>query len=1687
MSRARPGAALIVGASLLVTPIHSQAQVCADRSNIIVYYAVDRSGSMAGTRQVAASNFSVALLDQLNATGFLEAAGGFSFSDCVVGENLITTNISSIRAELAAVATASTSLHCWGGTHTVVYDAIIAGAGVIYAQPASKTRLYVVLTDGEHSGTTTTPAMAAAALPAGVASELILIANPGDPGHAGLQAIAAAAGAHVQVRATTSLNALVSGIVNRTCRNFRPTASFSMSDSDLRLGHEGFTITFNGSGSSDIDGSISSFQWRLTRPDGSTVDLTGPTHTVTFNDSQLPGENWSARLTVRDNDGATHDLTQTFQVRGSPPDVVIAGATAIDVLQPLNVSVAPTTDVDGGNLTFSWDIVSSPAGSTHAPQSNFSTAASIPPIATVESDIGTFVFRVTATDNEGNTDTDEHTVEVRNLPPEIDLVGDADIDVGDTITAETSIVDDDDGGQLSFSWDILQSPDPAGIPPQTGYFGGTGTAGSRLTIPTTGLHAGTWIFRLTVTDNDGAPNSSVSDELTVLVDAPPESNVAGPATIGSLSFPLRLRGGGSIDPDTDAPHTRLDSGTPTVSPGISHYTWLLVDVPFEHWSDYALGPIDEALGVEAHSADATIDFLSLEVGDWRFELQVNDAEGNNAASAHAVAVIEEGGLPFALVSGPARYEANAMNVVQRAVVVDGGASFDLDNVLGGATLGPGIGIANYAWSVASAPPGCTPPALPSGAAATSVILFAAGVVVDPACLGFWQVNLTVTDDDPTPRTASNTATLMIGNCPQLICIDYPTTAIPELVEFTNDTDVLIHYHLDAGVYSLAPFVSGGLLAELAIFHESDLTTPFYSDSDPNPLATGLGGLPVFQWDGYGNLRQRPQPGKYTVRITLLDSLLTLSTTTTQQVDAIQIATAEPSILPTSDALESVDAFADGTGSFTMNYTVAGAAAADQIRLRVFDSGNVQVFTMTEPATLPAGTITWDGMVMPATPLGVGAYEAEIDALRSGSILGTSGRHAFKGIRTDLDVDADRNTTLDDTADDIGEDAWTNTRGAIFGVNLDRDGSRTAGAVPIPDAVDFDDAGRPTNEDFLIDNAADALDVTPVMLRGLGTPLPAGIRAFLKVAEREDIESIHVFKAIAAGETSFWGALGSRTGGAPQPLEFDVTDLVNPGSVTFVGAGPAGDVTFGIEGMFFRNTGPVNAFDGEIDLTLEFRNGAMVVFSDAVRLKVAPWIMVPHTQPSTQIWALDAGADNASFRQNAAAAAGYRGLDHSAQLNTATPATGQTQWFQDHVETGYYERPGGPKTIATFRLPYNRGGNPQPEWVPFNLLRPNFATFQHGVNMGPDTGAPTSGSGGYGGNVEVLPPTATHRLGRIVVGDTRSDPLRTFFDSQEVQAPVQIPTRWLGVGHVDEVMAFTASGTGVVIADPRDAYATLDAIPVADRGKSVFFATGALPVDGTVTAGPAAPNRLNVGIDLTGTTWGFVRIYRGTGIGQVGRISARGVGFLEVDRVWNTGTKVIAGGGVVNTIFSNMFVVAPNAPGWIVTPAAGDQFVLVEGTRFWAGPLGDGTPAILTVEELLADADLRALNETDAHNEIATARTTVQTAAGGGLTFINVPVLYVGDRAGFATGRSGVAFNPGLSNVQLAGGLSFFPRQFGPRNAAGDDLFERSTRLRVPTAEFVDDWDLYHRLEGEVHCGSTVLRVPPPLSWWTIVP
>ena len=104
-----------------------------------------------------------------------------------------------------------------------------------------------------------------------------------------------------------------------------------------------------------------------------------------------------------------------------------------------------------------------------------------------------------------------------------------------------------------------------------------------------------------------------------------------------------------------------------------------------------------------------------------------------------------------------------------------------------------------------------------------------------------------------------------------------------------------------------------------------------------------------------------------------------------------------------------------------------------------------------------------------------------------------------------------------------------------------------------------------------------------------------------------------------------------------------------------------------------------------------------------------------------------------------------------------------------------------------------------------------------------TGSATSQD--YGGNIEVAPPTPDYPLGRIYYGAngrfSPADEVQDLFDSQAVQAPFELDSAWLCVGHVDEwftTIPFEGSRLGwkLVYSDDQMAWDALESMDPGTR-------------------------------------------------------------------------------------------------------------------------------------------------------------------------------------------------------------------------------------------------------------------------------
>ena len=83
----------------------------------------------------------------------------------------------------------------------------------------------------------------------------------------------------------------------------------------------------------------------------------------------------------------------------------------------------------------------------------------------------------------------------------------------------------------------------------------------------------------------------------------------------------------------------------------------------------------------------------------------------------------------------------------------------------------------------------------------------------------------------------------------------------------------------------------------------------------------------------------------------------------------------------------------------------------------------------------------------------------------------------------------------------------------------------------------------------------------------------------------------------------------------------------------------------------------------------------------------------------------------------------------------------------------------------------------------------------------------------------------------------------------------------------------------------------------------------------------------------------------------------------------------------------------------------------------------------------------------------------------------------------------LAPSPQVNMVVLGWHLGI-PKPFGPIINGRCCLEEEVRSLLEPLGlhcTFIDDYLAYHKLLGEIHCGTNVRRKPFPFKWWHVVP
>jgi hypothetical protein len=363
------------------------------------------------------------------------------------------------------------------------------------------------------------------------------------------------------------------------------------------------TATLDGSKSSDPDGTIRLFSW--TKVSGPNDPATTGANTSILSLSGLVAGQYNYQLEVTDSAGATSSARVKITVVAAPNVLPVANAGADQTItapsSTVSLNGSLSYDPDGTIATYNWVLIS---GIGSVTVSNANTAN--PGVSGLNP--GTYTFQLTITDNSAATSKDQVIITVNPEPtlPNQQPVANAGTNLTITepvnsITLNGSSSFDPDGTIINYQWSQLSGPSGAAV---------ANNGSDKPTV--TNLLAGTYVFQLLVTDNNG---SSGIDQVSVTVNpAVNKINQSPVALAGSdttIYLPARnymLNASGSYDPDGN----------------ITSYQWQEISGP------------NTAVAPTMNRAD--IDLSNLTEGTYQFQLTVTDNQGAQSSAIISITV-----------------------------------------------------------------------------------------------------------------------------------------------------------------------------------------------------------------------------------------------------------------------------------------------------------------------------------------------------------------------------------------------------------------------------------------------------------------------------------------------------------------------------------------------------------------------------------------------------------------------------------------------------------------------------------------------------------------------------------------------------------------------------------------------------------------------------------------------------------------------------------------------------------------------------------------------------------------------------------------------------------------------------------------------------------------------------------------
>jgi RHS repeat-associated protein len=296
----------------------------------------------------------------------------------------------------------------------------------------------------------------------------------------------------------------------------------------------GATVQLDGSRSTDVDGDALTYSWSFASvPAGSTATLSNRSIVNPTFVADKKGT-YTVQLVVNDGDFDSKPSQVSISDVNSPP-VANAGPAQTVVSHTLvTLDGSRSTDVDGDTLTYTWSILSAPAGSI----ATLSDVHAIKPTFTVDI-LGDYVLQLIVNDGTVNSQPATVTITTENSPPIANAGPAQTVPLGSVVTLDGTGSSDVDGQSLTYAWSILSTP---------------ANSTATLSVPTsatpsfTADKAGNYVIQLIV--NDGLVNSQPSTVMISTINSIPVANPGAAQSVESGSL-VALDGSGSSDADGD--------------------------------------------------------------------------------------------------------------------------------------------------------------------------------------------------------------------------------------------------------------------------------------------------------------------------------------------------------------------------------------------------------------------------------------------------------------------------------------------------------------------------------------------------------------------------------------------------------------------------------------------------------------------------------------------------------------------------------------------------------------------------------------------------------------------------------------------------------------------------------------------------------------------------------------------------------------------------------------------------------------------------------------------------------------------------------------------------------------------------------------------------------------------------------